>query len=129
MCGRREQAHRFVLFCAASPDMPSTSTATHNGGSVRVLPGRACHSALRRRAGISRGRGYRPCTGWTGLGEPIGGWPGSRCRHSWRRAVMRRNLCGGHGRPPGAEGTVLICPCAAGRRGLPDGGSTRFRTR
>ena len=29
MCGRREQAHRFVLFCAASPDMPSTSTTTH----------------------------------------------------------------------------------------------------
>ena len=39
--------------------------------------------------------------------------------------IMRRNPCGSHGRPPsgppGTEGTVLICPCAAGRRGLPDG--------
>ena len=102
-----------------------------NGGSVRVLPGRACHSALRCRAGISRGRGYRPGTGWTSLGEPIGGWPRvSMSGTAGGGPIMRRNPCGSHGRPPsgppGTEGTVLICPCAAGRRGLPDGGSTRF---
>jgi hypothetical protein len=103
----------------------------HIGGSACVLSGRACHSALRCRAGFSRGRGTRPGTGWTGLGEPIGGWPGSRCRAAVGGGpVMRRNPCGGHGRPPSGppatEGAVLICPCAAGRRGLPDGGSTRF---
>jgi hypothetical protein len=101
------------------------------GGSARVLPGRACHSALRCRASISRGRGYRPGTGWTSLGEPIGGWPRvSMSGTAGGGPIMRRNPCGGHGRPPsgphGTEGTVLICPCAAGRRGLPDGGSTRF---
>jgi len=35
----------------------------HIGGSVGVLSGHACHSALRCRAGINRGRGYRPGTG------------------------------------------------------------------
>ena len=99
--------------------------------SVRVLPGRACHSALRCRASISRGRGYRPGAGWTSLGEPIGGWPRvSMSGTAGGGPIMRRNPCGSHGRPPsgppGTEGTVLICPCAAGRRGLPDGGSTRF---
>jgi hypothetical protein len=48
--------------------------------------------------------------------------PGS----NWRQARHAPDPCSRRGRPPsgppGAEGTVLICPCAAGRRGLPDGG-------
>jgi hypothetical protein len=103
--------------------MPYKPRAEHNGGSVRVLPGRACHSALRCRAGIKRPRLstlYR-------LDQP---WGAHRrlARVSMSGTadgghVMRRNPCGSHGRPPsgppGTEGTVLICPCAAGRRGLP----------
>ena len=45
------------------------------------------------------------------LGEPVGGWPGSRCRAAADgRPVMRRNPCSSHGRPPsgppGTENTV-----------------------
>ena len=112
---------------AASARCTTKRPLPRNGGSVRVLSGRACHSALRCRAGISRGRGYRPCTGWISLGEPVGGWPRVSMSGAQLAAgpSLRRNPCGSHGRPPGGppgtEGTVLICPCAAGRRGLPDG--------
>jgi hypothetical protein len=98
---------------------------------VRVLPGRACHSALRCRGRhqprprlSTRYRLDQPWGSHRGLARVpmpgiVGGGP-----------VMRRNPSGSHGRPPsgppGTEGTVLVCPCAAGRRGLPDGGSTRF---
>ena len=61
----------------------------------------------------------------------IGGWPRvSMPGTADGGHLMHRNPCGSHGRPPsgppGTEGTVLISLCAAGRRGLPDGGSTRF---
>jgi hypothetical protein len=120
-----------LLICALQVTSAERPLAAPNGGSVRVLPGRACHSALRCRASISRGRGYRPGTP-TSLGEPIGGWPRvSMSGTAGGGPIMRRNPCGSHGRPPrgppGTEGTVLICPCAAGRRGLPDGGSTRWQ--
>ena len=100
---------------AGSPDattqnipsgMAATVTGTNwdwrqIGGSACVLSGRACHSALRCRAGINQGRGYRPGRGWTSLGEPIGGWPGSRCRAQPAAGPScAGNPCSSHGRPP-----------------------------
>jgi len=66
-CIARVQITRFRALADGYLD---GSPAARNGGSARVLPGRACHTVLRCLAGINRGRGYRPGTGWTSLGSP-----------------------------------------------------------
>jgi hypothetical protein len=104
-----------------------------NGGTACVLPGRARHSALRCRAGINRGRGYRPGTGRTSLGEPVGDWPGSRCRAQPAAGTSCAGTLVVATPWPAAQRTARhgrhrfdLHLCGAGRRGLPDGGSTRF---
>jgi hypothetical protein len=50
-------AYQSTQLCAIASEPDQFFKSAPNGGSVRVLPGRACHTALRGLAGINQRRG------------------------------------------------------------------------